>query len=312
MSGVPILEELRPRAFAVAYRMLGSVSEAEDVVQEALLRVHHALQRGERIESPRAYLSTVVTRLCIDQLRSARVRRESYVGEWLPEPLVDDGRSDPADHAEVADSLSLAFLVLLESLTPEQRAAFLLREVFDYPYAEIAAIIGTGEANARQHVARARKHVDERRPRFEASQQRREQLVASFLAAVGDGDLHALEEMLAQDVVLHGDGGGRVRAIARPVHGRAKVARMLLSWTRAAEPHGGWSLRQVRVNGQPGAMASDGTGKLIAVVVLDVDVDGHISAVRSIVNPDKLRHLDRGATDVGRERHHHHRRRRSV
>ena len=193
MSGVPILEELRPRAFAVAYRMLGSVSDAEDIVQEALLRLHHALEQGERIESPRAYLSTVVTRLCIDQLRSARVRRESYVGEWLPEPLVDDGRSDPADHAEMADSLSLAFLVLLESLTPEQRAAFLLREVFDYPYAEIAAIIGTGEDNARQLVARARKHVDERRPRFEASQQRREQLAGSFLAAVGNGELEVRE-----------------------------------------------------------------------------------------------------------------------
>src|SRR5512133_416926 len=187
------VEELRPRAFAIAYRMLGSVSEAEDVVQEALLRLHRAEQEGERIESPPAYLSTVVTRLCIDQLRSARVRRESYVGEWLPEPLVDDGRSDPADQAEVADSLSLAFLVLLESLTPEQRAAFLLREVFDYPYAEIAAIIGTREDNARQLVARARKHVDERRPRFEPSQQQREQLARSFLAAVSNGDLQALE-----------------------------------------------------------------------------------------------------------------------
>jgi RNA polymerase sigma-70 factor (TIGR02957 family) len=291
MSGMPTLEELRPRAFAVAYRMLGSVSEAEDIVQEALLRVHLALQQGERIESPRAYLSTVVTRLCIDQLRSARVRRESYVGEWLPEPMIDDGRSDPADHAEVADSLSLAFLVLLESLTPEQRAAFLLREVFDYPYAQIAAIIGTGEDNARQLVARARKHVDEHRPRFEASQQRREQLTRSFLAAISNGDLQALEELLAHDVVLHGDGGGRVRAITRPVHGRAKVARLLRSGMRAAEPFGGWSLRQVQVNGQPGAMLSDAAGKLTAVVVLDI-ADGHIQAVRAIANPDKLRHLD--------------------
>jgi len=290
MSGLPILEELRPRAFAVAYRMLGSVSEAEDIVQEALLRLHVMLEQGERIESPRAYLSTVATRLCIDQLRSARVRRESYVGEWLPEPLVDDVRSDPADHAELADSLSLAFLVLLESLTPEQRAAFLLREVFDYPYAEIAAIIGTGEDNTRQLVARARKHVDEGRPRFEASQERREQLARSFLAAVSDGDLQALEELLAHDVVLHGDGGGRVRAITRPVHGRTKVARMLLSWMRAAETFGGLSLRQVQVNGQPGAMLSDATGKLIAVQVLDI-ADGHIQAVRAIVNPDKLRHL---------------------
>jgi RNA polymerase sigma-70 factor (TIGR02957 family) len=295
MSGVPIVEELRPRAFAVTYRMLGSVSEAEDIVQEALLRLHLALQQGERIESPRAYLSTVVTRLCIDQLRSARVRRESYVGEWLPEPLVDDRRSDPADHAEVADSLSLAFLVLLESLTPEQRAAFLLREVFDYPYAQIAAIIDTGEDNARQLVARARKHVDERRPRFEASPQRREQLTNSFLAAVDNGDLQALEELLAHDVVLHGDGGGRVRTIPRPVHGRTKVARVLLSGMRAAETFGGLFTRQVQVNGQPGAMVSDAAGKLIAVVVLDV-ADGHISAVRSIANPDKLRHLDPEAT----------------
>jgi RNA polymerase sigma-70 factor (ECF subfamily) len=295
MTGVPTVEDLRPRAFAVAYRMLGSVSEAEDIVQEALLRLHLTLQQGERIESPRAYLSTVVTRLCIDQLRSARVRRESYVGEWLPEPLVDDGRSDPAEHAEMADSLSLAFLVLLESLTPEQRAAFLLREVFDYPYEQIATIIGTGEENSRQLVARARRHVDERRPRFEASQQRREQLTRSFLAALRDGDLQALEELLAHDVVLHGDGGGRVRAITRPVHGRVNVARLLLSGMRAAEPFGGWSLRQVRVNGQPGAMRFDAAGKLSAVVVLDI-ADGHIQAVRSIVNPDKLRHLDPKAT----------------
>jgi RNA polymerase sigma-70 factor (TIGR02957 family) len=295
MSGMPSLEELRPRAFAVAYRMLGSVSEAEDIVQEALLRVHLTLQQGERIESPHAYLSTVVTRLCIDQLRSARVRRESYVGEWLPEPLVDDRPSDPADHAEMADSLSLAFLVLLESLTPEQRAAFLLREVFDYPYPQIAAIIGTSEDNTRQLVARARKHVDERRPRFEAPPQRREQLARSFLAAASNGDLQALEELLAHDVVLHGDGGGKVRAIARPIHGRAKVARALRSGMRAAEPFGGWLIRQVQVNGQPGALVSDAAGKLTFVVVLDI-ADGHIRAVRTIANPDKLRHLDQGAT----------------
>ena len=286
------MEELRRRAFAVAYRMLGSVSGAEDIVQEALLRLHHTLQQGERIESPRAYLSTVVTRLCIDQLRSARVRRESYVGEWLPEPLVDDGRSDPADHAEVADSLSLAFLVLLESLTPEQRAAFLLREVFDYPYDQIADIIATSEDNTRQLVSRARKHVDEGRPRFEASQQRREQLTHRFLDAVSNGDLQALEELLADDVVLHADGGGRVRAIPRPVHGRAKVARLLLAVAeRRASALGGWFMRQVQVNGQPGAMASDAAGNLIAVLVLDI-ADGHIQAVRSIVNPDKLSHLD--------------------
>ena len=291
MSGMPITEELRPRAFAVAYRMLGSVSEAEDIVQEALLRLHNTLEQGERIESLPAYVSTVVTRLCIDQLRSARVRRENYVGEWLPEPLVDDGgRSDPATQAEMADSLSLAFLVLLESLTPEQRAAFLLHDVFDYPYAEIAAIIGAREDNTRQLVSRARKHVDERKPRFEASQEQRDQLASSFLAAVDTGDLHALEELLAHDVVLHGDGGGKVRAVPRPVHGRTKVARLLLSGMRAGAPFGGWSLRQVHVNGQPGATLSDATGKLLGVVVLDIAA-GQIQAVHAIANPDKLGHV---------------------
>lgn len=290
MSDLPILEELRPQAFAVAYRMLGSVSEAEDIVQEALLRLHVVLRQGKQIESPRAYVSTVVTRLSIDQLRSARVRRESYVGEWLPEPLADDARIDPPEHAELADSLSLAFLVLLESLTPEQRAAFLLREVFDYPYEQIAAIIGTSQDNTRQLVARARKHVEERRPRFEASPQRREELARSFLAAVTNGDLQALEELLADDVVLHGDGGGQVRATKRPIHGRAKVARALLAGMRAAQAFGGLSLRPTQINGQPGAMAYDATGSLIAVQVLDI-ADGHIQAVRAIVNPDKLRHL---------------------
>ena len=292
MPEAPTFEELRPRVFAVAYRMLGSVTEAEDIVQEAMLRLHLSQGHGERIESPRAYLSTVVTRLCIDQLRSARVRRERYVGEWLPEPLVEDGPGDPADHAELADSLSLAFLVLLESLTPEQRAAFVLREVFDYPYADIAAIIGTGEDNARQLVSRARRHVDERRPRFEASHERREQLARRFLDAVSTGDLHALEELLTDDVVLHGDGGGRVRAITHAVHGRTRVARALLTWMRNGEPFGGWSLRQVQVNGQPGALVLDAADRLIAVAVLDI-ADDHVQAVRSIVNPDKLRHLDR-------------------
>ena len=189
----------------------------------------------------------------------------------------------------------MALLVLLESLTPEQRAAFLLREVFDYPYEQIADIIDTGEDNTRQLVARARKHVNERRPRFEASPQRREQLARTFLAAFSNGNLQALEELLAHDVVLHGDGGGRVRAITRPAHGRAKLARALLSGMRAAEAFGGWSLRQVQVNGQPGVTVSDAAGKLIAVQVLDI-ADGHIQAVRAIANPDKLRHLDQEAT----------------
>jgi RNA polymerase sigma-70 factor (TIGR02957 family) len=289
-SDVETFEELRPKAFAIAYRMLGSVSEAEDVVQDAFLRLHRALAAGERIESPRAYLATVVTRLGIDQLRSARARRESYVGEWLPEPLVMSADEDPARQAEMADSLSLAFLVLLESLSPEQRAVFLLREVFDYAYDEIAEIVGKGEDNVRQLAVRARRHVEERRSRFEASREQREELANRFFEAAREGDLGALETLLAQDVVLHGDGGGKVPAIARPLHGRDRVARTLLAWTRAALRFGGVTLRPVDVNGQPGAMLLEPEGKLISVLALDI-ADGQIQAVRSIVNPDKLQHL---------------------
>jgi RNA polymerase sigma-70 factor (TIGR02957 family) len=285
-----LFEELRPAAFAIAYRMLGSVSEAEDVVQEAFLRLHRMLREGERVESPRAYLSTVVTRLCIDQLRSARARRERYVGEWLPEPLLASDEADPARHAEVADSLSLAFLVLLESLSPEQRAAFLLREVFDYPYDQIARIVGKSEDNTRQLVTRARRQVQEGRPRFEASRERREVLARRFFAAAVDGELEALEELLAHDVVLHGDGGGKAPALAHPVHGRAKVARTLLAWFRAAARIGGVSLQAAEVNGQPGALLLDPEGRLVTVLAVDV-ADGQVQAIRSIVNPDKLRHL---------------------
>jgi RNA polymerase sigma-70 factor (ECF subfamily) len=290
METARLFEELRPAAFAVAYRMLGSVSEAEDVVQEAFLRLHRAGADGERLASPRAYLLTIVTRLCIDQLRSARAQRERYVGEWLPEPLVADDEADPARQAEVADSLSLAFLVLLERLSPEQRAAFLLREVFDYPYDQIAGIVGKSEDNARQLVARARRHVQEGRPRFEASRERREALARRFFAAVSDGDLRTLEELLARDVVLHGDGGGKAPALAHPVHGSSKVARTLLAWMRAAVRIGGVTMRSAEVNGQPGALVLDPEGRLVNVMALDV-ADGQVQAVSSIVNPDKLRHL---------------------
>jgi RNA polymerase sigma-70 factor (TIGR02957 family) len=283
-------EELRPVAFAIAYRMLGSVSEAEDVVQEAFLRLHRAEDEGQRIESPRAYLSTVVTRLAIDQLRSARARRETYVGEWLPEPLVTSPEEDPARQAEMADSLSLAFLVLLENLSPEQRAVFLLREVFDYPYERIAEIVGKREDNVRRLAARARRHVEEGRSRFEASREQRDELARRFLAASQDGDLEALETLLAHDVVLHGDGGGKAPALARPLHGRARVARTLLAWMKATVRFGGVILRPVEVNGQPGAMSFDPEGRLINVLALDI-ADGQIQAIRSVVNPDKLRHL---------------------
>ena len=284
-------DELRPSAFAIAYRMLGSVSEAEDVVQEGFLRLHRARRAGERIESPRAYLSTVVSRLALDELRSARVRRETYYGEWLPEPLLAGADDDPAGKAEMADSLSLAFLVLLESLSPEQRAAFLLREVFDVPYDRIAEIVGTSEQNARQLASRARRRVDERRPRFEASREQREQLATRFFAAADEGDLEALEALLAHDVVLRGDGGGKAPALARAVHGRTKVARTLIrGWLGLSTRIGGFTWRRQEVNGQPGALVSDREGRLIGVMVLDVAED-QIQTVSSIVNPDKLQHL---------------------
>jgi RNA polymerase sigma-70 factor (TIGR02957 family) len=285
-----LLEELRPLAFAIAYRMLGSVAEAEDVVQEALLRVHRALEDGERIESPRAFLATVATRLAIDELRSARVRRESYVGEWLPEPLLADETDDPAERAEMADSLSLAFLVLLESLSPEERAVLLLRDVFDYHYDEIAAIVGKSEDNARQLAARARRRVGERRPRFESSRAQREKLAAGFLAAVEEGDLGALETLLAHDVVLRADGGGKAPAIARSLAGRGRVARTLVAWVRHRLNVPGTSVRPVEVNGQPGAFMLDGDERLVAVMALEI-AGQQVRSVIGIVNPDKLQHF---------------------
>jgi RNA polymerase sigma-70 factor (TIGR02957 family) len=282
-----LLEELRGPAFAIAYRMLGSVAEAEDVVQEALLRVHRALSGGEEIESPRAYIAAIATRLAIDQLRSARVRRETYVGEWLPEPIVSDG---PAEAAEMSDSLSLAFLVLLESLSPEQRAVFLLHDVFDYGYGEVADIVGKSEANARQLAVRARRHVDERRPRFETSRERRDELARRFFAAAREGDLGGLEALLAEDVALHGDGGGKAPAIARSIHGRSRVARTLRNWMRQGARIPGAGMKQVEVNGQPGALLHDGDERIVSVMALDI-ADGQVQGVRSIVNPDKLRHI---------------------
>src|SRR5688500_15605268 len=282
-------DELRPPAFAIAYRMLGSVSEAEDVVQEGFLRLHQAREGGERIESPRAYLSTVVSRLSLDQLRSARLRRETYVGEWLPEPLVANADDDPARKAEMADSLSLAFLVLLESLSPEQRAAYLLHDVFDEPYNRIAEIVGTSEQNARQLAARARRRVEERRPRFEVSREQREELATRFFAAAEEGDLEGLKELLAHDVVVAADGGGKAPALKRAIHGRAKAARTLIAGLRTLTRFGITSRRE-EVNGQPGALFFDREDRLIAVMSLDV-AEGQVQGVSSIVNPDKLRHL---------------------
>jgi RNA polymerase sigma-70 factor (ECF subfamily) len=270
--------------------MLGSVAEAEDVVQEALLRVHRALDSGERIESSRAFVATVTTRLAIDSLRSARARREQYVGEWLPEPIVTDGPDDPARQAEMADSLSLAMLVLLESLSPEQRAVLLLHDVFDYGYGEIAGIVGKSEVNVRQLASRARTHVEQGRPRFQSSREQREELAQRFFAAVKEGDVAGLESLLAHDVVLTGDGGGKVPALARQLRGRSRVARTLLNWMRLGARVPGSEIRPVEINGTPGALLLDGEGRLVGVWALEI-ADGEIIALNSVVNPEKLGHL---------------------
>ena len=285
-----LLEDLRPVAFAIGYRMLGSVSEAEDVVQEALIRVQKTLDAGEEIASPRAFVSTVTTRLAINELRSARARREHYVGEWLPEPLITDGEDDPVRHAETADSLSLAMLVLLESLSPEQRAVLLLHDVFHYPYREIAAIVGKTEANVRQIARRARHHVEQRRPRFQTTREQRDELARRFFAAAERGDLAGLEALLAHDVELTGDGGGQVPALGRSLRGRALVARTLINWGRLRARMPGVSLRPVEVNGDPGALLLDAEDRLLGVMALEI-AGGQVTSVSSIVNPDKLVHL---------------------
>jgi len=283
-------EDLRPLLFSIAYRMVGSVSEAEDIVQEAFLRIYRAEVEGTPIESPKAYLSAVTTRLSIDHLRSARVRREQYVGEWLPEPLLtDETAPDAAAHAETADSLSMAFLVLLESLTPVERAVFLLREVFDYDYTEIAGIVERSEDNCRQLYVRARRHIDERQPRFDASRRHRDELVERFFAAAERGDLAALEEMLAADVVVYGDGGGKAPSWPQPIVGRDRVAKLIAGTLRQVRELGA-SYRPVHINGQPGIVFVDDEDRIGAVMSIDV-ADGLVQTIRGITNPDKLQHL---------------------
>lgn len=288
-----LLDQLRPTSFAIAYRMLGSVSEAEDVVQEALLRVHQSLDAGEDIASPRAFVATVTTRLAINELRSARARRERYVGEWLPEPIITDGdaaRDDPARHAETADSLSLAMLVLLESLSPEQRAVLLLHDVFGYGYPEITDIVGKSEDNVRQLATRARQHVKARRPRFTTTREQQHELAQRFFAAAEHGDLAGLESLLAHDVELTGDGGGKAPALAKSLHGRSRVAHTVMKWLQLAARYPQVSMRPVEVNGGPGAIFLDEQERVLAVWAIDIG-DGQISGIRSIVNPDKLTHL---------------------
>ena len=284
-------EEYRPLLFSIAYRMVGSVGEAEDIVQEAFLRLHRAASQGEEIESPKAYLSTVATRLAIDYLRSARANREQYIGTWFPEPLLTEQVEDVAEHAEMADTLSIAFLLLLETLSPVERAVFVLRDVFGYGFDEIAEIVGKREDNVRQLAVRARKHVEARRPRFEASREKRDELARTFLSAIEDGDLQGLIGILAEDVVAAADGGGKAAALPRPLQGREQVARFMLGLARLAQRQG-MTLRPAETNGQPGALAFDREGNPVSALVLEI-VDGVVTAVRAVVNPDKLRHIPR-------------------
>jgi RNA polymerase sigma-70 factor (TIGR02957 family) len=287
----------RPLMFSIAYRMTGSVNDAEDIVQEAFLRLTRALRDGTSIAAPKAYLATVTTRLAISHLRSARVRREAYVGCWLPEPLVADELNpvapatapDPAERAEMSDSLSMAFLVLLESLSPTERAVFLLHEVFSYDYREIAEITGKSEPNCRQIFARARHHIDAGKPRFDASREQRDEVARRFFEAAAGGDLDALLQLLAPDVVTIGDGGGKGQARREPLHGSQRVARFILGLFRRAQKQGLHGVPAV-VNGQPGAVAYDAEGHVVSVFALDI-ADGLVQAVRSVVNPDKLHHL---------------------
>jgi RNA polymerase sigma-70 factor, ECF subfamily len=252
------LESLRRHGFGVAYRMLGSVSEAEDVAQEALLRL---TRHNGPIDEPAAWITTVATRLSINILRSARARREAYVGPWLPEPLLEDPAPDPASRAELADSLSLAMLVLLERLTPVERAAYLLREAFGYEYAEIAEIIERTEVNSRQLVTRARKHLEASRPRFDADEAARDALLERFLAAAEEGDLEALEEMLAKDAILYADGGGKVLAPQEPLFGAAMIAGFMAAVAQVRRAVGGFEARRVTVNGQPGRLMRGPSGQ---------------------------------------------------
>jgi RNA polymerase sigma-70 factor (ECF subfamily) len=286
--------ELRPLIFSVAYGMLGSVSEAEDITQEAFLRMH---REPARIDSPAAYAVTVTTRLAIDQLRSARARREVYVGSWLPEPLVSADPADPSRRVELADRLSFAFLVLLERLSPVERAVLLLREVFEYDYDRIAEIVGKSETYCRQILVRAKAHVREDRPRFETTAAHRDALATRFFEACERGDLAGLEAILAEDITFTGDGGGKAPALAAPAVGRTRVARFLLGLFRQGAT-AGYRVERAEVNGGPGAKISTATGEVIAVLSLDIAGD-RVEAIYNVLNPDKLHHVPPLWTSTG-------------
>jgi RNA polymerase sigma-70 factor (ECF subfamily) len=285
-DSINIFSEHKPILFSIAYRMLGTVMDAEDMVQETFLRWQNCEQA--KVESPKAWLSTVLTRLCINHLKSARVQREAYVGPWLPEPLVAGLTIDPAENAKLSDSLSLAFLVLLETLTPTERAVFVLREVFNYEFSDIAPIVEKTESNCRQILARARKSIEGRRPRFDASPEAAEKLIQKFEQAVQTGHLEDLLKLLAQDVVLVSDGGGKARAVLRPIMGAKRVARVLIGATRKFGIPG-QVLHHTSVNGLPGSVSFAGE-HVLRVIAFGIQ-QARIRSLFIITNPDKLSHI---------------------
>jgi RNA polymerase sigma-70 factor (ECF subfamily) len=279
-------DELRPLLFSIAYRILSSVSEAEDAVQETWLRYQAS---STQPTSTKAFLSAAVTRISIDVLRSARVRRETYVGQWLPEPLLTDPYEDPERSAELADSVSMAALLLLERLSPLERAVFVLREVFGFGFGEVASAVGRSEAACRQLAVRARRHMDVGRPRFEADRREREELAARFFDALSEGAVEGLRELLAADVQMIGDGGGKAPAFAGAVIGAENVARVLASrfpWLLRI----GVVLERHELNGQPGAILHDRDYMVVGTFTLDV-LDGQVQTIRAVINPDKLGHV---------------------
>jgi RNA polymerase sigma-70 factor, ECF subfamily len=286
MTRAEEFQELRPLLFAIAYRILGSVAEAEDAVQDTWLRYAASPVQPA---SAKAFLSTVVTRISIDVLRSARVRREEYPGPWFPEPLLTDPYEDPERSAELADSVSMAALLLLERLSPPERAVFVLRDVFGFGFPQIASAVGRSEPACRQLAVRARQHMDAGRPRFEADRRERAELAARFFGAVRDGDVDSLRELLAADVSMVGDAGGKAPQLTKSIIGAEKVARILVSVFPQLveidvtfEPH--------EVNRQPGAIFRDRDGKVLYTMTLDI-LDGRIQTIRSVSNPDKLAHV---------------------
>ncbi|WP_096587197.1 RNA polymerase sigma-70 factor [Calothrix sp. NIES-2098] len=285
MSDLETFNQHRSLLFAIAYRMLGTVTDAEDMVQETFLRWHQTAQTT--VKSAKTYLATITTRLCIDRLRSAHVQREKYVGTWLPEPIVTQQTADPVDQLELADSLSMAFLVVLERLSPIERAVFLLREVFDYDYDEIAQIVGKSQANCRQIFKRSRQHISDRRPRFPVSDRQQEEITAQFVKASTQGNLQGLLALLAKDVTYWSDGGGKVVAALKPLQGAMKVGKFLLAlrskWLST-------SISQIAgINGQPGIILFV-NDRIHSVTTFEI-FDGYIQSVYTIRNPDKLKRI---------------------